>query len=49
MMKEKRIGEWGNNVTRLLYYLEDLNDDVIDSYEYKSPNEQIYVIKLFLL
>jgi hypothetical protein len=43
MMKEKRIGEWGNNVTRLLYYLEDFNDNVIDSYEYKAPMDKIIV------
>jgi hypothetical protein len=42
-MKEKRIGEWGNNITRLLYYLEDFNDNIIDSYEYKAPVEDIYV------
>ncbi len=44
-MKEKRIGEWGNNVTRLLYYLEDFNLNVIDSYEYKAPIEDIHVYK----
>lgn len=42
-MKEKRIGEWGNNVTRLLYYLEDFNDNVINSYEYKPPVKEIHV------
>lgn len=42
-MKEKRIGEWGNNVTRLLYYLEDFNENIIDSYEYKAPNDCINV------
>jgi len=41
MMKEKRIGEYGNNVTRLLYYLEDFNDNIIDSYEYKAPKAHI--------
>jgi hypothetical protein len=43
MMKEKRIGEWGNNVTRLLFYLEDFDDNVIDSYEFKAPIQQIKV------
>jgi hypothetical protein len=47
-MKEKRIGEWGNNVTRLLYYLEDFNDNVINSYEYKPPILEIYVSLSFL-
>ena len=41
MMKEKRIGEYGNNVTRLLYFLEDFNDNVLDSYEYRAPNDHI--------
>ena len=41
MMKEKRIGEFGNNITRLLYYLEDFNDNIIDSYEYRAPKSQI--------
>ena len=41
MMKERRIGEWGNNVTRLLYYLEDSEDNIIDAYEYKAPVDDI--------
>ena len=41
MMKEKRIGEYGNNVTRLLYFLEDFNDNILDSYEYRAPNDHI--------
>lgn len=43
MMKEKRLGEYGNNVTRILYYLEDSDDNLIDSYEYKAPTAQIIV------
>lgn len=42
-MKEKRIGEWGNNITRLLYFLEDIDDNIVDSYEYKAPTESINV------
>lgn len=44
-MKEKRIGEWGSNVTRLLFYLEDFNENIVDSYEYKAPLDEIYVRK----
>lgn len=47
-MKEKRLGEWGNNVTRLLFYLEDFNENIIDSYEYKAPLDDIYV-SLFIV
>ena len=43
VMKEKRLGEYGNNVTRLLYYLEDSDDNLIDSYEYKAPFVNIIV------
>lgn len=43
-MKEKRIGELGNNITRLLYFLEDFNDNIVDSYEYKAPVDEINVI-----
>ena len=42
-MKEKRIGELGNNVTRLLYFFEDENDNVIDSYEFRLPANEINV------
>lgn len=40
-MKESRLGEWGNNVTRLLYYLKDIDEQLIDSYEYKAPRVEI--------
>jgi hypothetical protein len=43
-MKEKRLGEYGNNITRLLYFLEDSDDNLIDSYEYKAPTANIIVI-----
>ncbi len=41
LMKESRLGEWGNNVTRLLYYLQDLDDRVVDKYEFKAPADII--------
>lgn len=40
-MKESRLGEWGNNVTRLLYYLTDIDNQLIDMYEYKAPRDLI--------
>jgi hypothetical protein len=40
-MKESRLGEWGNNVTRLLYYLTDIDNKFIDMYEYKAPITKI--------
>lgn len=43
MMKEKRLGEYGNNITRILYYLEDSDDNLIDSYEFRAPIVQIIV------
>ncbi len=43
-MKEKRLGEYGNNITRILYYLEDIDDNLIDLYEYKAPIAEINVI-----
>ena len=49
MMKEKRLGEYGNNITRVLYYLEDSDDNLIDSYEYKAPITQIIVKFSFFL
>ncbi len=41
VMRESRLGEWGNNVTRLLYYLRDVDDQVVDKYEFKAPDEAI--------
>jgi hypothetical protein len=49
VMKERRIGEYGNNVTRLLYYLEDIEDNLINLYEYAAPHANINVSFLAFL
>jgi hypothetical protein len=43
VFNEKRIGQYGNNVTRLLYSITVANNQVLDNNAYSSPTNALIV------
>ena len=43
VLQESRVGQYGNNVTRLLYSITSLNNVHLDTNLYAAPTKNIYV------